>query len=216
MLPSAATPTPTHTPDDVDAPASVVLRRHRHDRLELKRRTAAQVAAFHDACWFKARRLQDVATRLPTPQADPGGLIDQIFDACNCELGAVLYINATSTPHQKRFETYFHDGDEEHVRTMMTQQQTREDHVHHVLTGVESAQHVLTSFRAWTAKLRASKRRRKTVAQCHALAGAFKTWTAGLYWLTRGSRRLRFLAAARRREQRGEEDDFLYARSLDV
>ena len=200
---------------DDDAPTNVVLRRHRHDHLDLKRRNAARVDAFHKACASKARLFKTLAARLPSPHDNPGNLIDQVFDACNCELGAVLYINATSAPHKELFETYFTDGEDD-VRTMMTQQQTREDHAHRVPTGALSAEYVLTSFRAWTAKLRTTKRRRKTVAQCHAFAGGFKHWTAGLYWLTRGSRRLRFLAAARRRELRGEQDDFLYTQSLNA
>lgn len=178
-------------------------RQRRYNDRNQKRLDARRVAQFQKECVTQASVFS--ALSLPSPFVDPVELIEHIVGACNGDLGNVLYVSATSTRHQLLFESYFPSesqfvsasAGEDKLRASITTQQKREDDAQNEVT--DNARYLLTSFNAWIRVLRRVKRQKKTVAQCAAFVNRFTHWAQSLYLLTRGSRRLRFLAVSRRK-----------------
>jgi hypothetical protein len=201
-------------------PARTTHRQRRYDDMDRKRSDARRVARFHEECVMKARVFS--ALPLPSPLVDPAGVVDQIVDACNGDFGAVLYASATSPRNQPLFQSLFPDGGplvpafdeaEDNLRAKITTQQKREDDERNEVA--DNAYYLFLSFKAWISILRRVKRRKKTVAQCTAFAQRFTRWSQGLYVLTRGSRRLRFLAVSQRKRQYDMHSDATTADACD-
>jgi hypothetical protein len=171
-------------------------RQRRYEILHVKRADAARVLRFHQECVKQAKAFS--ALSLPSVLVDPAGLIDKIFTACNGELGTVLYVNASSPRHRLVFETCF-SGDDAQLRAAITSQQEREDDARGEISDI--ARSALAYFNMWIFTLSNVKRRKKTVPQCRALVKRFERYKQSLFLLVHGSRRLRFVAVARRKEQ---------------